>query len=67
MTALHGVFDAMVFDSLGVAFLAPFDTTRYQLPWQPLVDVPIAWSVLRGQLWYAQLVEGQFFGLLFVA
>jgi inner membrane protein len=65
MTTLHGVFDAMVFDSLGVAFFAPFDTTRYQLPWQPLVDVPIAWSALQGQLWYAQLVEGQFFGLLF--
>ena len=65
MTALHGVFDAMVFASLGVAFFAPFDTTRYQLPWQPLVDVPIAWSVLQGQLWYAQLVECQFFGLLF--
>ena len=65
MTALHGIFDAMVFDSLGVAFFAPFDTTRYQLPWQPLVDVPIVWSALQGQLWYAQLVECQFFGLLF--
>jgi inner membrane protein len=65
MTALHGVFDAMVFDSLGVAFFAPFDSSRYKLPWQPLVDVSIAWSVLQGQLWYAQWVECQFFGLLF--
>jgi hypothetical protein len=53
--------------SLGVAFFAPFDATRYQMPWQPLMDVPIAWSVLQGRLWYAQLVECQFFGLLFAA
>jgi inner membrane protein len=64
LTALHGVFDAMVFSSPGVAFLWPFDSTRYQLPWQPLVDVPIAVSALQGQLWYAVLVECQFFGLL---
>jgi inner membrane protein len=64
MTALHGVFDAMVFSPLGVAFLWPFDSTRYLLPWQPLVDVPIALSALQGQLWHAVLVECQFFGLL---
>jgi inner membrane protein len=64
MTALHGVFDAMVFSPLGVAFLWPFDNTRYLLPWQPLVDVPIAFSALQGLLWYAVLVECQFFGLL---
>jgi inner membrane protein len=64
MTALHGVFDAMVASSLGVAFFWPFDSMRYQLPWQPLVDVPIAVSALRGQFWYAQVVEFEFFGLL---
>jgi inner membrane protein len=66
LTALHGVFDAMVFSSCGVAFLWPFDNTRYHLPWQPLVDVPIAFSALQGQLWYAVLVECQFFSLLLV-
>jgi inner membrane protein len=64
VTALHGVFDAMTTSSLGVAFFWPFDSMRYQLPWQPLVDVPIAVSALREGFWHAQLVECEFFGLL---
>jgi inner membrane protein len=33
-TASHGVLDAMNTARLGVAFFAPFDHTRYLLPWQ---------------------------------
>src|SRR5262245_34618533 len=44
LTALHGVFDAMVADSLGIAFFWPFDSTRYHLPWQPFIDMPITAS-----------------------
>jgi inner membrane protein len=65
LTALHGVFDAMVASSLGVAFFWPFDTTRYQLPWQPFIDVPVEVSYLwSGRFWYAVFVESQFFSLL---
>lgn len=64
ITALHGVFDAMVHASPGVMFFRPFDHTRYLLPWQPLVDAPIAFSALQGQLWHAALAECAFFALL---
>jgi inner membrane protein len=65
MTALHSVFDAMVASSLGVAFFWPLDTTRYQLPWQPFVDVPVEAAYLwSGRFWYAVFVESQLFSLL---
>ncbi|MCH7677471.1 metal-dependent hydrolase [candidate division KSB1 bacterium] len=40
-TASHGFFDAMTNGGLGVAFFAPFDNTRYFLPWQPVQVSPI--------------------------
>lgn len=40
-TASHGVFDAMTNGGYGIAFFAPFDTSRYFLPWRPLVVPPI--------------------------
>jgi inner membrane protein len=50
--ASHGVLDAMTDGGLGVAFFAPFENTRYFLPWRPLVVGPIgivpffsAWGV----------------------
>lgn len=64
MTALHGIFDGMTQTTQGVAYFWPFDSTRYVLPWQPLMDVPIAWSALQGPLWQAILVEMKFFGIL---
>ncbi len=39
--ASHGVLDAMTDGGLGIAFFAPFDGTRYFLPWRPLVCPPI--------------------------
>ena len=41
-TASHGVLDAMTDGGPGVAFLAPFDDTRYVLPWQPIPVSPIS-------------------------
>ena len=35
-TASHGVLDAMTNAGLGVAFFAPFDSTRYFFPFRPL-------------------------------
>ncbi|MDT7040890.1 metal-dependent hydrolase [Candidatus Nitronereus thalassa] len=41
VTASHGVLDAMTNGGLGVAFFAPFDNTRYFLPWTPILVSPI--------------------------
>lgn len=40
-TASHGFFDAMTDGGLGVAFLAPFDNTRYFFPFDPIAVSPI--------------------------
>lgn len=40
-TASHGVLDAMVDGTLGVAFFAPFSAERYFLPFRPIVSSPI--------------------------
>jgi inner membrane protein len=42
VTASHGLLDAMTDGGMGIAFFAPFDTTRYFLPWQPIVASPIS-------------------------
>ncbi|MGH7233196.1 MAG: metal-dependent hydrolase [Nitrospiraceae bacterium] len=41
VTASHGVLDAMTDGGLGVAFFAPFENSRYFLPWRPVVVSPI--------------------------
>lgn len=41
VTASHGVLDAMTDGGLGVAFFAPFDDTRYFLPWRPVKVSPL--------------------------
>ncbi len=41
VTASHSVLDAMVDGTLGVAFFAPFSSTRFFLPWRPIVSSPI--------------------------
>jgi inner membrane protein len=43
-TASHGVLDAMTNGGLGVAFFAPFNTTRYFFPVQPVLVSPIGIS-----------------------
>jgi inner membrane protein len=64
VTASHGVLDAMTSGGLGIAFLAPFDSTRYFFPWRPVRVSPIsitaffsAWGVriLRSELLYIWL------------
>ena len=39
-TASHGVLDAMNTAVTGIAFFAPFDDTRYFLPWRPIPVSP---------------------------
>ncbi len=43
-TASHGILDAMTTGGLGVAFLSPFDTTRYFFSWRPIQVSPIGVS-----------------------
>lgn len=42
ITASHGILDAMTDGGLGVAFFAPFDSSRYFLPWRPIRVSPIS-------------------------
>jgi inner membrane protein len=42
ITASHGLFDAITNGGLGVAFFAPFDNTRYFLPWRPIPVSPMS-------------------------
>ncbi len=37
----HGMLDALTDGGLGIAFFAPFDPTRYFLPWRPIAVSPI--------------------------
>lgn len=48
--ASHGFLDAMTNGGLGVAFFAPFDTTRYFLPWTPVQVAPIGLTAFFGPL-----------------
>jgi inner membrane protein len=41
-TASHGILDAMTDGGPGVAFLAPFDGTRFFLPWRPIPVSPLS-------------------------
>jgi inner membrane protein len=44
LTATHGILDAFTDGGMGVAFFAPFNETRYFLPWRPIRVAPIALS-----------------------
>ena len=41
VTLSHGVLDALTDGGLGIAFFAPFDSTRYFFPWRPIAVSPI--------------------------
>jgi len=44
ITASHGILDAMTDGGLGIALLAPFDNTRYFLPFRPIPVAPLGMS-----------------------
>ncbi len=44
ITATHGLLDAATNGGLGIAFLTPFDNSRYFLPWRPLPVSPLSLS-----------------------
>ena len=70
-TVSHGLLDALTNGGLGIAFFAPFDHTRYFLPWQVIEVSPIAasrflsargWAVIQSELlwvWLPALTLGR--------
>lgn len=63
-TASHGLLDALTNGGLGIAFFAPFDNTRYFLPWQVIEVSPITasrflstrgWAVIQSELLWVWL------------
>ncbi|MEL6845740.1 MAG: metal-dependent hydrolase, partial [Bacteroidota bacterium] len=40
-TASHALLDAITNGGLGVAFFAPFENSRYFMPWRPVQVAPI--------------------------
>ncbi len=57
-TASHALLDALTNGGLGVAAFAPFDNTRYFLPWRPIQVSPVGagaflskwgWRVLKSE------------------
>ncbi|WNM59561.1 metal-dependent hydrolase [Candidatus Nitrospira allomarina] len=45
VTLSHGFLDALTNGGLGIAFFAPFDSTRYFFPFRPVAVSPIGISV----------------------
>ena len=49
--ASHGVLDAFTDGGLGVAFLFPFDDTRYLAPWRPVLVSPLGLDIFSEWGW----------------
>ncbi|MDR4459922.1 MAG: metal-dependent hydrolase [Nitrospirales bacterium] len=49
VTLSHGILDALTDGGLGIAFFAPFDSTRYFFPWRPVAVSPIGLSAFFSQ------------------
>jgi len=72
VTASHGFLDATTDGGLGVAFFAPFDESRYFLPWRPVKVSPIGlpefltargWEVLISEFLWIWIPVGMLFGV----
>lgn len=59
VTASHGVLDALTDGGLGVAFFAPFDNSRYFLPWRPIVVSPIGLGAFMSR-WGLEVLRCEF-------
>ena len=49
VTLSHGLLDALTNGGLGIAFFAPFDSTRYFFPLRPIAVSPIGLSAFLSQ------------------
>ncbi len=75
VTLSHGLLDACTNGGLGIAFFAPFDSTRYFSPWTPLKVSPIGigsffsyWGiqVILSEVVWIGIPVGLWFGFLHV-
>ena len=75
-TVSHGAFDALTNGGRGIAFFAPFSSTRYFFPFRPIEVSPISvtrflsergWLVLRSELHWVWLPSAAFAGLALLA
>ncbi|MHA6249736.1 metal-dependent hydrolase [Pontibacter sp. CAU 1760] len=57
-TASHILLDALTNGGLGVAVFAPFDSTRYFLPWRPIQVSPIGVSNFFGE-WGWRVIKSE--------
>ena len=57
-TASHGVLDALTNGGPGIAFFAPFDTTRYFFPVRPVVVSPISIRPFFSE-WGLRVIESE--------
>lgn len=55
----HSLLDAMTNGGQGVAFFAPFDNTRYFLPWRPIEVSPIDVNSFFGE-WGIRVLKNEF-------
>ncbi len=51
VTASHGLLDACTNGGSGIAFFAPFDNSRYFLPWRPIQVSPIGFAFFSRRGW----------------
>ena len=74
-TATHPILDAMTTGGMGVAFLSPFDNTRYFFPWRPIQVSPIGIAaffsekgmrVIKSELVWVFLPSFVFIGLMYL-
>lgn len=56
----HGILDAMTNGGKGVAFFAPFNNTRYFLPWRPIEVSPIDVELFFGE-WGLRVLYSEFY------
>jgi inner membrane protein len=57
VVVIHSLLDALTNGGMGIAFFAPFDNTRYFLPWRPVQVSPIGLGVFSRWGWHALLSE----------
>lgn len=58
-TVSHGILDAITNGGLGVAFFAPFDTSRYFFPWRPVQVSPIGAGKFFSE-WGVRVLKSEF-------
>ena len=60
VTLSHGILDAFTDGGLGIAFFAPFDSTRYFFPWRPILVSPIGIAQFFSE-WGMSVLLSEFF------